>query len=225
MRQLLRGIHRFQNNAFLARRELFADLAKGQRPQAVFVTCCDSRIDPTLITQTEPGDLFVIRNIGNIVPAYHPAITGDSVAAALEYAVGVLGIRDLIICGHSHCGAVRALLDPAQADTLPSVRDWLGHAEATKRIMRENYSHLSGEALLNVAVQENVLVQLEHLRSHPALVAAIARGELNLHGWVYKIETGDIFAYDAAGEQFLPIGETAVAERVVAERAVTADAI
>lgn len=216
MRQLLRGIHRFQNNAFHARRELFADLAKGQRPQAVFVTCCDSRIDPTLITQTEPGDLFVVRNIGNIVPAYHPAITGDSVAAALEYAVGVLGIRDLIICGHSHCGAVQALFDPAQAEQFASVRDWLGHAEATKRIMRENYSHLSGEALLNVAVQENVLVQLEHLRTHPTLAAAIARGELNLHGWVYKIETGDIFAYDADREQFVPIGETAGAELAAA---------
>ncbi len=175
---------------------------------ALFITCSDSRIDPNLLTQTEPGELFILRNAGNIVPAYGSHIGGE--AATIEYAVCALNVKDIIVCGHSHCGAMGALLHPEQTDELPAVRQWLTHAEATSRIIRENYQHISEEApRLTATVEENVLVQLEHLRTHPSVASALVRGDLKLHGWVYKIETGQVFAFDADERQFLPIERVA----------------
>ena len=161
-----------------------------------------------MLSQTEPGELFILRNAGNIVPPHGPNVGGE--VATIEYAVAVLGVTDVIVCGHSHCGAVGALLNLDSLADLPAVRSWLGHAEATRRIVKENYKHLDGEALRNVAVQENVLVQLEHLRTQPVVAAAVARGALRLHGWVYKIETGEVYAYDVERGQFAPINETVV---------------
>jgi carbonic anhydrase len=201
MQKLVEGIHRFQEEIFSMQQDLFARLVNGQTPQALFITCSDSRIDPNLLTQTEPGELFILRNAGNIVPSYGPAGGGE--AATIEYAVSVLGVRDIIVCGHSHCGAMSGLLHPEQVADLPAVRNWLAHAEATARIIKENYAHLTDlRARLTATVEENVLVQLENLRTHPCVLAAMSRRELRVHGWVYKFEAGEVFAYDPAVHEF-----------------------
>lgn len=203
MQKLIQGLHRFQENIFSSQRELFERLAQGQTPDALFITCSDSRINPNLITQTAPGELFILRNAGNIIPPHGAANSGE--AATVEYAVAALGVKDIIVCGHSHCGAMSGLLQPESLQELPLVQSWLSHAEATRRIITENYSHLSGLPLLTATVEENVLVQLENLRTHPCVAAAIRAGALNLHGWVYKIETGEVFAYHPEQEQFQPL--------------------
>ena len=206
MQKLIHGLHHFKNELFASKKELFEHLAKGQKPEALFITCSDSRILPHLITQADPGDLFLLRNVGNIVPAYS-ADTEGAAAAAIEFAVSALGVKDIIVCGHSHCGAMTAILQPESLSKLPLVEKWLHHADSTRRIIRENYANLADEQLLSVAIQENVLSQLENLKTHPSVSAAISRGELGLQGWVYKIESGEVFAYHGEKGQFLPFTE------------------
>ena len=217
MQKLVKGIHQFQDEIFSSKQRLFENLAEGQNPLALFITCSDSRIDPNLLTQTEPGELFILRNAGNIVPPYGAVAGGE--AATIEYAVSVLGVKDIIVCGHSHCGAMAGLLDQAQLGKLPAVRSWLCHAESTQRIMEENYEHIAdAPARLMATVEENVLVQLEHLRTHPTVAAALARGTLELHGWVYKFETGQVFGYQPKEHQFLAIEGTSFAASSAARR-------
>lgn len=205
MKKLVQGVHDFQTNYFSTQRELFERLAKGQNPDALFITCSDSRINPNLITQTNPGELFIVRNAGNIVPPHGSVVGGEQ--ATIEFAIEGLKIQDIIICGHSHCGAVKALLDVESIrEPMPCVYAWLNHAESTRRIVREKYEHFDKvDDLLNVAIQENVLVQLENLRTHPSVAAKLAQGKLKLHGWVYKIETGQVFAYDPSKGEFLAL--------------------
>ena len=205
VQQLVAGIHRFKRDVFRRQREFFEELAKGQEPQSLFITCSDSRIDPNLITHTDPGDLFVLRNAGNLIPAFG-ATTGGEVAT-IEFAIMGLGVRDIVVCGHSHCGAMKGVLDPAAVAEMPAVADWLKNAEATRRIIRAKYSQLSGEALLDAAIEENVLMQIENLQTHPAVAVALAEYKLKLHAWVYEIETGEVFAFDDDAGQFLPLGE------------------
>lgn len=204
MQRLVDGVQKFQSHVFSAQRHLFEKLAEGQNPLALFITCSDSRINPNLITQTEPGELFILRNAGNIVPPYGASRGGEE--GSIEYAVSVLGVEDIIVCGHSHCGAMSALLNPEKAAPYPAIRNWLDHAEGTRRIIEENYKHLDGEfARQTAAVEVNVLVQLDNLRTHPAVAAALAREQLNLHAWVYEFETGKVFAFDSSAGQFMPI--------------------
>jgi carbonic anhydrase len=155
-----------------------------------------------LITQTEPGELFILRNAGNIVPAY--GVNSGGEAATIEFAVSGLGVKEIILCGHSHCGAMSALFNPEKYKHMPVLSSWLTHAEATRRIVIENYAEVDKDHLLNVASQENVLVQIENLRTHPSVAARLARGDLNIHAWMYKMETGSIFGYDPLQGQFLP---------------------
>ncbi len=203
MQKLVTGVERFQRGISSPQRERFQRLADGQRPDALFITCSDSRINPNLITQTEPGELFIIRNAGNIVPAYGASNGGEG--ATIEFAVVGLGIQDIIVCGHSHCGAMKGLLNPDSLQRMPTVAAWLQHAEATRWIARQKYADLADDGILNVTTQENVLVQMENLRTHPAVAAGLAGGSLRLHGWVYKIETGQVFAFDPAAGQFVPL--------------------
>jgi len=202
MQKLVDGLHHFQNHVFSSQREFFERLARGQHPMACFITCSDSRIDPNLITNTEPGELFIVRNVGNIVPPHGTVNNGE--AAAIEFAVVALGIKDIIVCGHTGCGAMGGLLQPEGLSKMPGVREWLRHADATQQIIRENYEHLHGDALFTAAAEENVLVQVEHLRTLPAVAARLARGSVVLHAWMYKIETGETFEFDAASRQFVP---------------------
>ncbi|PQO28900.1 carbonic anhydrase [Blastopirellula marina] len=208
MQQLVQGIHRFQREIFSQDKKLFETLVEGQHPLALFITCSDSRIDPSRLTQTKPGELFIQRTAGNIVPSYGSNLGGE--AATIEYAVAALKVRDIVICGHSHCGAMAGILKPEAVNKMPAVRAYLQYAEATRRIVEENYAHLTDPARrLMLTVEENVLVQLENLRTHPAVAAAIARGELKLHGWVYKFETGEVFTFDPDQNHFVPLAESA----------------
>lgn len=211
MQKLVRGIHHFQSQIFSEREELFRSLAAGQKPLALFITCADSRVVPNLITQTDPGELFIARNAGNIVPPSGAGATGES--ATVEYALAALEVEHIIVCGHTLCGAMKALLNPESVKDLPSVKCWLQHAEATRRIMQENYKHLDGDAKLTATVQENVLVQLDNLRTHPLVAARLSAGKLKLHAWVYKIETGRVFSFDHESGQFVPLtGEVSSAD-------------
>jgi len=203
MQKLVKGIHHFQENVFRSQREMFERLAQEQKPHVLFITCSDSRINPNLITQTDPGELFILRNAGNIVPPYGAVHGGE--AATIEFALVGLGVEDIIVCGHSHCGAMKGLLKPRSLKDMPATAAWLSHAEATRRIMREKYGGRKGAAQLTTTVEENVLVQLENLRTHPAVAAGLARGKLKLHGWVYKIETGEVFAYDPDRGQYVSL--------------------
>ena len=204
MQKLIEGIHQFQNGVFSSYQRLFEGLVVSQQPLALFITCSDSRINPNLLTQTEPGEIFVLRNAGNIVPPYGAVDGGE--AATIEYAVSVLGVEDIIICGHSHCGAMRGLLDQSQLEELPAIQSWLRHAEATLRIVQETGSRTTDAARrLTTSVEQNVLVQLEHLRTHPSVSAALRRNALTLHGWVYQFETGRVFDYDPHNGQFVAL--------------------
>jgi carbonic anhydrase len=205
MQKLIQGIHEFREQHFRPLQGLFEQLAKGQNPETLFITCSDSRIDPSLLTRSKPGDLFILRNAGNIVPPHGAANGGE--AATIEFAVAALGVKDIIICGHSHCGAMKGLLQPETVAPLPAMASWLAHAETTRRIVHDNYAHLDGDLLVTATVEENVLVQLEHLRTLPAVASRLVRGDLHLHGWVYRIETGDVFAYDLATSQFVPLAQ------------------
>jgi carbonic anhydrase len=205
VQQLVAGVHHFKRQVFRQQRELFARLAGGQSPQTLFITCSDSRIDPNLITHTDPGDLFVVRNAGNIIPAYTSASGGE--IASIEFAVAGLAVSDIVICGHSHCGAMKGLLHPEYLAEMPAVAQWLSHAESTRRIVKSKYGHLTEADQLDVAIEENVLVQIENLQTHPAVAVALSEGKLKLHGWVYDIATGEVFAFDDAAEQFVPLGE------------------
>lgn len=210
MHKLVEGIHQFQEGVFSSKKRMFEGLVEGQHPRALFITCSDSRVDPNLLTQTEPGELFILRNAGNIIPPYGAVEGGE--AATIEYAVSVLGIKNIVVCGHSHCGAMSGLLDQSQLTNLPAVRTWLGHAESTHRIIEENYSHITdASARLSATVEENVLVQLENLRTHPTVAASLARNELSLYGWVYKFETGQVFGFNPSENQFLLVEETSFA--------------
>jgi carbonic anhydrase len=204
VQQLVAGVHRFRHEVFREQQELFQKLAHGQEPQTLFITCSDSRIDPNLITHTDPGDLFVLRNAGNFVPAYGATNGGE--VATIEFAVAGLGVRDIVVCGHAHCGAMKGLLHPEYVAEMPAVAEWLKHAEATRRIIRSKYGHLSGADQLEAAVEENVLMQLENLQTHPAVAVALAEDKLKLHAWVYDIASGEVFAFDDATEQFQPLG-------------------
>ncbi|MCC6147213.1 MAG: carbonic anhydrase [Anaerolineaceae bacterium] len=213
MKKLIDGIHRFQSGIFEGKKELFERLAKRQEPDALFITCSDSRVSPTLLTQTVPGDLFILRNAGNLIPPYGPLHGAE--AAAIEYAIEVLAVKDVIVCGHTYCGAMKAVLDPASLDRLPAMKGWLTYAEATRRVMDTHYEDLSNEDRLEVCIEENVLVQIENLKTHPSVLAAMSRGTLRLHAWVYEIESGNVMAFDDQTGQYLPVAE---AGRGVAER-------
>ena len=207
MQKLVQGIHHFQTQIFSSHKELFERLDhQDQTPETLFITCSDSRISPNLITQTQPGELFILRNTGNLIPPYE---TMGGMAAGIEFAVASLQVKDIIICGHSNCGAMRALLEPERLGELPATKAWLAHARNTERIIWESYGHLKGNQLLHATVEENVLVQLENLRRHPTVAKAVANRMLHLHAWVYKIETGEVFAFDPERGQYTSVTGTA----------------
>lgn len=209
MENLVRGIHQFQATHFKENQEFFARLSQGQQPDTLLITCSDSRIAPDLLMQTKPGDIFVLRNAGNIIPPYGAANGGEG--GTVEFAVAALKVKHIVVMGHSHCGAMKGLLKPEDLASLPLVAAWLKHAEATRRVVQENYSDLEGEPLLNATIKENVLMQLDNLRTYPAVAARMTKGELMLHGWVYHIESGQILAFDPEQSRFVPMGERSVA--------------
>jgi carbonic anhydrase len=206
VQKLEAGIHHFQANYFASNRRLFEQLSQGQRPETLFITCSDSRVVPHLITGAAPGELFIIRNVGNVVPSVTRGLMGG-VAAAIEYAVCVLEVQNVIVCGHTGCGAIDAILNPERVAHLKLVPAWLREAEGIRGLMAERYAELDGEARLVVAVEENVLLQLENIRTFDFVTERLERGTLKTNGWVFKIATGEVFDYDPTVEQFVLLEE------------------
>ena len=212
MDRLLEGVSKFQREVYPQYRDLYEELANAQLPETLFITCADSRIVPDLITQTKPGELFICRNAGNMVPAYGEMNGG--VSATIEYAVTVLPIKDVVVCGHTGCGAMKALLHPEQAESMPTVKSWLAHGEVARRIVLDTHKDLSEEAKLHRVTEHNIVAQLEHLRTHPAVASRLSRGELKLHGWMYHIRTGQIDAWDAQRGHFISVEQAALTDNV-----------
>jgi carbonic anhydrase len=204
IRRLLEGVRRFHDNEFPRDHSIFEHLASGQHPHTLFITCADSRIVPELITQTAPGELFVCRNIGNIVPIY-----GESsceVAAVIEYACIQLRVSEIVVCGHSDCGAMKALQMPPTEEHMPAVASWLSNAAEVRDVVQASHPDgLEGPEAVQALVEQNVRAQLANLRTHPAVAARIAENSIEMHGWVYDIGAGIIGILDAKNREFLPM--------------------
>lgn len=209
MQRLIEGVHRFQADEFGRYRTLFKKLsADGQDPHTLFITCSDSRVLAELITQSKPGDLFVVKNVGNIVPPASAVGSTNSTAAAIEFAVQSLGVNDIVVCGHSQCGAMKALLDGVpNADKMPHLAEWIEVAQSVRELMTRDYHHLKGEEeRMTTAAQENVLFAVENLHTYPSVEQRLADGSLHLHAWFFKIATAELFAYEPETKQFTPLG-------------------
>jgi carbonic anhydrase len=204
MQEVIDGFLKFRREAFPVRSNLFKRLAASQNPHTLFIACSDSRVVPELVTQREPGDLFVIRNAGNIVPSYGPEPGG--VSATVEYAVAALGVTDVVICGHSDCGAMTAIATCKCMDHMPAVANWLRYADSAKAINQAR-EHASERDRVNSMVRENVIAQLTNIKTHPSVSLALEQGRLSLHGWVYDIETGSIDALDGATRRFVSLAD------------------
>ncbi|WP_338558354.1 carbonic anhydrase [Erwinia sp. E_sp_B04_7] len=204
MQQIVEGFLNFQKEIFPNQKELFRSLASSQNPKALFISCSDSRLVPELVTQQDPGQLFVIRNAGNIVPSFGPEPGG--VSATIEYAVVALGVTDIVICGHSNCGAMKAIASCQCLDTMPAVSHWLRYADAAKAVV-EKKSYETEDDKLNAMVQENVIAQLNNMRTHPSVAVGLRNNALRLHGWVYDIESGVIRAWDKDTKTFVTLSE------------------
>ncbi len=199
------GVVRFQNEVYPQKKELFEKLSKGQSPEALFITCSDSRIETAMITQTEPGELFICRNAGNIVPP-HTNHTGG-MTASIEFATAALQVPHIVVCGHTECGAMKGAMNPEGLDALPHVREWLGYSKAAVEIVNHIGEGKSDKERMDLLLKHNVILQLTHLKTHPAVAARLAKGDLELHGWVYDIKTGDVHAYDEDKKNFVAVDE------------------
>lgn len=204
MNELMGRVLEFQRDIFPNQSELYELLAsEGQSPKALMISCADSRVVPEEILLARPGDLFVCRNAGNIVPPFEE--NNGGVSSTVEYAVAALGVRDIIVCGHSDCGAMKALVRPEPLKGMPSVTAWLRHSHAAREVVQGSYFQLDDRDRARAASMENVVVQLAHLRTHPSVAAAIARGDLALHGWFFDIGAGQVLALDGETGRFRPI--------------------
>lgn len=198
MDDIRHGVLTFQRHVFPQHKKLFQRLALGQTPKALFITCADSRVDPTLITHSQPGQLFVDRNPGNFLPPYHGENASE--AAGIEYALKALNIPNIIICGHTDCGAMKAVWHPEKANELPAVKRWLTNGkDARKQVMAKK---LPEDQQLAAITQRNVVVQLEHLKTYPAVRERLKAGKLKIAGWVYDIEHGKVLEYQPETDSF-----------------------
>ncbi len=200
MEKLIKGLHKFQTEVFPIQKDFFQDLTKGQNPEILFVTCSDSRINPHLVTSADPGDLFVLRNAGSIIPLYNTSV-GE--AATIEFAVCELKVKDIIICGHTHCGAIKAVSDIANLQEQPNLQAWItDNILPTLNLVEKNYPNLDQHSMADILLQEHVLQQTENLKTHPVVAQAIAKEELALHAWIYAFESGDIYSFNLQEGQF-----------------------
>jgi carbonic anhydrase len=201
--RLLQGVWSFSNEIFPEKREAYERVMRdGQSPHTLFITCADSRIEPAAITQSQPGEIFVSRNIGNLVPAYGEMMGG--ISAVIEYAVSALEVKQVVICGHSDCGAMKGLLNPSQVAKLPTVKSWLRNAEAALSVARALQGVDEPAAVLDSLIEQNVLLQLNHLRSHPSIAGRLALGKVGISGWVYNIAQGTVNIYNETTAKFEP---------------------
>ena len=204
LEQLKAGIHRFQTTVYPEQAAMFRRaVAQPQEPHTLFIACADSRIDPEMITQSTPGEMFVLRNIGNLIPAYGEMMGG--VSAVVEYAVSLLKVKHVVVCGHADCGAMKGLLNPDSVTTMPAVKNWLKNAATAMSVAEAlGAKNEAPETLMRSVTEQNVLLQIQHLRTHPSVAAAMAREELTISGWVYEIGTGEV-RISADGAKFIPV--------------------
>lgn len=209
MPRFARGVVKFQNEVFPGRKAFFEKLSKGQSPEALFITCSDSRIETGMMTQTDPGELFICRNAGNIVPP-HTNQTGG-MTASIEFASAALRVPHIVVCGHTECGAMKGAMDlhrdRSSLDTLPHVREWLGYSRAAVDIVDARTEGKTDAEKMRMLLEQNVILQLQHLRTHPTVALRLAQREVELHGWVYDIATGMVDAYDPDQDRFVSIEE------------------
>ena len=223
-RDMVRGVARFQDEIYPRVQGLYHKLVHdGQKPKALMISCADSRVIPEMITQCGPGELFVCRNAGNIVPPFGQRNGG--VSSVIEYAVLALGVRDIIVCGHSDCGAMGALLHPERLATMPNVAAWLHHSQAAQHIVEQTLRcDMPDEARQAALAKENVVAQINHLRTHPSVAAGLAAGRLTLHGWLFELEHGSVLGYDGGTGLFAPMDD-AMPRVAVAPRGGTAGTV
>jgi carbonic anhydrase len=210
MRKLVSGYKKFRTEVYPNHQEDFRRLAGSQQPSALFITCSDSRIVPDLLMQTSPGELFICRNAGNIIPAHGDQNGG--VSATIEYAVRVLKVNHIILCGHSDCGVMHGLLHPERVAKLPNVSHWLNYGARARAVVDEICEGQSDEQKVMELARQNVLAQMDNLKTHPSVAAAIVKRGLQLHGWVYQIEHGEIHAWSPANHAFVPLETVPIAE-------------
>ncbi|WP_156840952.1 carbonic anhydrase [Novosphingobium aquimarinum] len=204
MNELIGRVFDFETSIFPSKDELYIKLAThGQSPKTLMISCADSRIVPEQIVQAEPGDLFVCRNAGNIVPPY--ATMNGGVTSTVEFAVAALGVTDIIVCGHSDCGAMKALSDPTGLESMPNVAAWLRHGSAAEHIVTHCHDGLEGNDRVRAISLENIIAQINHLRTHPSVASAIAKGEMTLHGWFVDIHAGQVLGLDGETGAFEPL--------------------
>ncbi len=214
---MIQGIVEFRQKALPGYRETFAKLALGQAPNALFIACSDSRVAVNVFASTNPGDLFVVRNVGNMIPPADEkgiSTADESEAAALEFALGRLEVHDIIVCGHSECGAIGALVEGREKIASPNLRAWLRHGEDS---LLEDRSPLLVEGpgeRHNRISQRNVLTQMDHLRTYPTVQRQISERKLNLHGWWFELKTASVYAYENEARRFVLIDE-AKAEKML----------
>ena len=208
MDRLYKGIWNFQRSYFREEADFFRRLSTGQSPEVLFITCADSRVDPNLVTQSRPGELYIIRNVGNMVPPYADIKDKNSVAAAIEFAVLNLKVKDIIVCGHSNCGAMQALTAEERTfHDMSHLRDWLSLADSVRKIISQYYADATDEIRQRVTEEENVLLQLQNIQTYPFVRESLDKGNLHLHGWYYNIGTGSIYYYNSSEDVFQVIGE------------------
>ena len=202
MQKIIKGYLQFKESGFEERKDLFAKLSNSQSPEVLFITCSDSRIDPNLITQTEPGDLFVIRNAGNIVPPH--TVESDGIVASIEFAVVALGVKHIVVCGHSNCGAMKGALNTSGLTVLPKVKSWLNYCSEAVALVESREGDLMSDEL-NSVTQENVFLQIRRLEQYPEISKRLSKGDIEIHGWVYEIGEGTIRYFNQEKEAFIEL--------------------
>ncbi len=207
MEKLIKGIVEFRKSLTEERRTLFAELALGQKPDTLFIGCSDSRVVPNLFASTDPGDLFVVRNIGNLVPPVASASKEDCVPAALEFALVSLNVSDIVVCGHSECGAMLALAQGIDTLECPHLKSWLKYAEEAARKVKKGVVLDPSLSVHNQISQINVLQQMQHILSYPSVRERLRKGELRIHGWWFDIANADVYCYEESVKKFVLIDE------------------
>lgn len=203
MDRLYRGIRKFQQEHFRGDEDFYLNIDKGQAPDTLFIACSDSRVDPNLITQSKPGELFIVKNVGNIIPACDSFYKKTCTAAAIEFAINMLDIAHIVVCGHSNCGAIKALFgDEKELAEMDNLKEWIDTLKAVKQRSFEKAVSLSYEDIIAAAEQEHIKTQLAHLKTYPLVRKALAEGKVTLHGWHYEIGTGTIHCYNEAKDAF-----------------------
>ena len=202
--RIAHGVAKFQTEIFPAQREMFERLKLGQDPLGLFVTCADSRVNPNLVTQTDPGEIFIERNPGNMIPPHAEFVGG--VTAGVEYAMLVLQVPVIVVCGHTDCGVMKALLDPGAVHGMPGVQQWMSHGDAARDRMLQELPFARREEQLQRLTEYNVLQQIENLKTHPSVSKRLRYREIEIRGWVYDIGDGSIREADPATGKFEVLG-------------------